>query len=104
MNCMRYVSSAEAVAGCHCHVPRWDQVPVVGLRQPQPPAQARHGRRARGEGAQVTNEGAAAGHVTSILLSDWLRFEDIRDIDDPQHWADILATKVGGGGAKIQSF
>ena len=43
----------------------------------------------------MTNEGAAAGHVTSILLSDWLRFEDIRDIDDPQHWADILATKVG---------
>ena len=102
--CMRYVSSAEAVAGCYRHVPCWDQVPVVGLRQPQPPAQARHGRRARGEGAQVTNEGAAAGHVTSILLSDWLRFEDIRDIDDPQHWADILATKVGGGGAKIQSF
>ena len=50
----------------------------------------------------MTNEGAAAGHVTSILLSDWLRFDDIRDIDDPQHWADILATKVGGGEAKIQ--
>ena len=43
----------------------------------------------------MTNEGGAAGHVTSILPSDWLRFEDIRDIDDPQHWADILATKVG---------
>ena len=77
---MRYVSSAEAVAGCYRHVPCWDQVPVVGLRQPQPPAQARHGRRARGEGAQVTNEGAAADHVTSILRLNLVKIWAIRPI------------------------